>query len=267
MSMRLSIRHDTSYHYDDQVRGSIQYLRLTPHDSEHQQVLSWQLDLPRPVAARRDPFGNILHVLTLDEPHESVVIGARGQVEINEQSEFEHDLQSALPFLRFTHLTAADAALRNFASLQCARRRSRSALIDLMHALNAYISYQPGSTGVDTSAAQAFAGRRGVCQDHAHAFIACARSLGIPARYVSGYLFTEGREHLASHAWAEAWLEDAWYSFDVTNGLTRPERHLKLAVGLDYLDACPVRGMRRGGGGERMMARVDVEPLIQVQTQ
>ncbi|TBU88998.1 transglutaminase family protein [Phytopseudomonas dryadis] len=265
--MRLSISHNTTYHYDDQVRASIQYLRLTPHDSERQQVLSWQLDLPRPVRAQLDPFGNILHVLTLDEPHESIVIGARGQVEIDESSEAEHESRSALPFLRFTRLTEADEALREFASLQCASRRDRNALIDLMHGLNAHISYLPGITEVETSAAQAFAGRQGVCQDHAHAFIACARSLGIPARYVSGYLFTDNRDHLASHAWAEAWLDDAWYSFDVTNCLAKPERHLKLAVGLDYLDACPVRGMRRGGGGERMQARVEVAPLLLTQEQ
>ncbi|MCY1528322.1 hypothetical protein D9M68_634230 [compost metagenome] len=89
----------------------------------------------------------------------------------------------------------------------------------------------------------------------------------MPARYVSGYLYTENSSHLASHAWAEAWLDGAWYSFDVTNGLARPERHLKLAVGLDYLDACPVRGMRRGGGGEQMHARVQVAPLMLVQEQ
>ncbi|NQD94490.1 transglutaminase family protein, partial [Pseudomonas sp. CrR25] len=118
-----------------------------------------------------------------------------------------------------------------------------------------------------TSAAEAFAGRQGVCQDHAHAFLACARSLGIPARYVSGYLYAGNSEHLASHAWAEAWLDGAWYSFDVTNCLARPERHLKLAVGLDYLDACPVRGMRRGGGSEQMHAQVEVLPSIQVRQQ
>ncbi|MBD9399744.1 MULTISPECIES: transglutaminase family protein [unclassified Pseudomonas] len=265
--MRLSIRHNTSYHYEDQVRASIQYLRLTPHDSSRQQILDWQLDLPRPARAQRDPYGNILHVLTLDEPHESIVIGAQGLVEIDESSDAEHESQSALPFLRFTRLTEADAALREFAWKQCAQRRDRNALIDLMHGLNDHIRYKPGATAVETSAAEAFAGRQGVCQDHAHAFLACARSLGIPARYVSGYLVTDNQDHLASHAWAEAWLDGAWYSFDVTNRLARPERHLKLAIGLDYLDACPVRGMRRGGGSERMMARVDVEPLIQVQAQ
>ncbi|MGP9825401.1 transglutaminase family protein [Ectopseudomonas khazarica] len=265
--MRLSISHDTTYRYDDQVRASIQYLRLTPHDSERQQVLSWQLDLPRPVHAQIDPYGNILHVLTLDEPHEAIVIGARGQVEIDETCEAEHEQQSALPFLRFTRLTQADDAIREFAAQHARAHSDRNGLIDLMHALNAHIVYQPGVTEVDTSAAEAFAGRRGVCQDHTHAFLACARSLGVPARYVSGYLYTDDAEHLASHAWAEAWVDDAWYSFDVTNCLARPERHLKLAVGLDYLDACPVRGMRRGGGCEQMHAQVQVAPLLQVRQQ
>lgn len=265
--MRLSISHDTTYHYDEQVRGSIQYLRITPHTSERQRVLNWELNLPRPVRAQLDPYGNILHVLTVDEPHDSIVIGAHGQVEIDVNREAEHELQSALPFLRTTRLTTADEALRQFAAGQCKTRRDRTALIDLMHALNAHIAYQPGSTTTDTSAAEAFAGASGVCQDHAHAFLACARSLGIPSRYVSGYLYTDNSQHLASHAWAEAWLDGAWYSFDVTNCLTRPERHLKLAVGLDYLDACPVRGMRRGGGGEQMHARVDVSPMLMAQSQ
>lgn len=263
--MRLSIRHDTTYNYADQVRASIQYLRLTPQESARQHVLSWQLDLPRQVRAQRDPFGNILHVLTLDEPHEALVIGARGQVEIDEQCESECGSGSALPYLRFTRLTQPDEALREFARLGSAGRHDRDGLVELMHNLHAQMPYTPGATRVDSTAAEAFAGRAGVCQDHTHAFLACARSLGVPARYVSGYLFTEDSGHLASHAWAEAWLDDAWYSFDVTNQLARPERHLKLAVGLDYLDACPVRGMRRGGGGEQMHARVKVLPLLQMQ--
>nr|WP_298141902.1 transglutaminase family protein [uncultured Pseudomonas sp.] len=265
--MRLSISHDTTYHYEDQVRTSIQYLRMTPHDNERQQVLSWQLNLPKPVRAQLDPYGNILHVLTLEEPHASIVLGASGEVQIDVEREAEHDSQSPLPFLRCTRLTEADEALRDFAHAQCQERRDRSALIDLMHGLHGHIAYQPGATAVQTSASEAFGGGQGVCQDHAHAFLACARSLGIPARYVSGYLYTDSSEHLASHAWAEAWLGDAWYSFDVTNCLVRPERHLKLAIGLDYLDACPVRGMRRGGGTEQMHAHVEVSPLLRVQQQ
>ncbi|WP_271411907.1 transglutaminase family protein [Pseudomonas sp. Q1-7] len=265
--MKLSIRHDTTYRYDDPVRASIQYLRLTPQENERQHVLNWELTLPHPVRAQVDPFGNIFHVLTLDEPHESIVISARGQVEIDEHSEAEHDHHSALPFLRFTRLTMADDALREFAARQCGSRRDRSTLIELMDALHEQMPFKKGVTHVDSTAAEAFAGRAGVCQDHAHAFLACARSLGIPARFVSGYLYQGDKQSLASHAWAEAWLDDAWYTFDVTNKLARPERHLKLAVGLDYLDACPVRGMRRGGGGEQMHAKVVVQPLLQVQGQ
>lgn len=266
--MRLSITHDTTYRYEDRVRASIQYLRLTPQDSERQHVVDWRLDLPRPARPLRDPYGNILHVLTLDEPHESVLIAAHGLVEIDEEREVEHDRQSPLPFLRSTRLTGADAEMRAFAERAMGGRKDRGGLLDLMHALHEHILYQPGATRVDSTAIEAFGARAGVCQDHAHAFLACIRSQGVPGRYVSGYLYTEDDTHLASHAWAEAWLGDGWYSFDVTNRLGRPERHLKLAVGLDYLDACPVRGLRRGGGCEQMHARVLVSaPLLQVQQQ
>ena len=131
--MRLSIRHDTTYNYDDQVRASIQYLRLTPQESARQRVISWQLDLPRPVRAQRDPYGNILHVLTLDEPHEALVIGARGQVDIDEHCESERDTRSPLPYLRSTRLTQADDALREFARTSSAGRNDRDGLIGLSH--------------------------------------------------------------------------------------------------------------------------------------
>ena len=256
--MKLAIRHDTTYRYDDQVRASIQYLRLTPQESQRQHVLDWHLELPRPVPAQRDPYGNILHVLSLDEPHDSLLISAHGQVEIDTTRDCEQDSLSPLLFLRFTRLTQADEALRQFARRYCGAHRDRAALSELMCGLADAMPYSPGSTRVDSTAAEAFAVGAGVCQDHSHAFLACARSLGVAARYVSGYLFSDDSAHLASHAWAEAWIDGAWYSFDVTNGLTRAERHLKLAVGLDYLDACPVRGMRRGGSGEQMHARVQV---------
>jgi len=253
--MKLSVSHDTRYSYDDQVRASIQYLRLTPQPSTRQRVLDWALELPGTARAQRDGFGNLLHVLTLDEPHEAVVIHARGVVEIDAACECEPDPQSPFPYLRSTRLTEADDALRTFAAHHGGR--DRDGLIALMHALHAQMAYVPGMTDVESTAAQAFAGAQGVCQDHAHVFIACARSLGVPARYVSGYLYTEHSVEVASHAWAEAWLDGAWYCFDVTNRMARPERHLKLAVGLDYLDACPVRGMRRGGG-EQMHAHLQI---------
>ena len=108
--MTLSISHDTSYRYQDQVRASIQYLRLTPQQSQRQHVFNWQLELPRPVRAQRDPYGNVLHVLTPDEPHDELVIRAQGQVEIDESCECEAEEGSPLPFLRSSPLTQADGA-------------------------------------------------------------------------------------------------------------------------------------------------------------
>ncbi len=258
--MRFAVSHDTAYHYEEQVRGSIQYLRLTPQESPRQHVLNWKLDLPRPARMQLDPYGNVLHVLTMDEPHNRIQIHASGQVEIDVTLEAERAQGSPLPFLRSTRLTQADEPLMAFARQHIGHPPGRDGLVRLMHALRERMPYTPGSTDVETTAAQAFAAGNGVCQDHTHAFLACARSLGVPARYVSGYLFTDDAGHLASHAWAEAFLDGDWYSFDVTNGLLRPDRHLKLAVGLDYLDACPVRGVRRGGGFEHMHARVLVSP-------
>jgi transglutaminase-like putative cysteine protease len=259
--MKLSISHDTQYHYSEQVLASIQYLRLTPQDSARQRIIDWTLGLPRAAKPQLDPYGNVLHVLCLEEPHDQILIRARGEVQIDAACEAEPSSQSALPFLRSTDLTLADPALREFAWQHTQDRADREHLSQLMHALADRMIYTPGSTRVDTPAAESFASGAGVCQDHTHAFLACARSIGVPARYVSGYLCTEDSNHLASHAWAEAWLDDAWYSFDVTNALIRPDRHLKLAVGLDYLDACPVRGVRRGGGCERMHAEVLVSPM------
>ncbi|MFF7065686.1 transglutaminase domain-containing protein [Pseudomonas sp. NPDC008258] len=256
--MKLSIRHDTTYSYASDVSNSIQFLRLTPRSSARQRINEWQLGLPCKVKSQIDPYGNILHVLTLDKPHGHLALTASGQVEIDPDCEQETEGQSPLPFLRDSRLTLADDTLKAFATRQCGKHRDRAALTGLMQGLAAHMPYSPGSTSVGTTAIEAFNGGAGVCQDHTHAFLACARSLGVPARYVSGYLCTEDEQHLASHAWAEAWIGDAWYSFDITNRLTRPERHLKLAVGLDYLDACPVRGVRRGGGVESMQASVHV---------
>jgi transglutaminase-like putative cysteine protease len=127
-------------------------------------------------------------------------------------------------------------------------------------AVRGVMDYVPGVTEVSDTAAHAFHLQRGVCQDHAHVMIACCRSLGIPARYVSGYLLTARDDHIASHAWVDVWLarHERWFSIDVTNGVPGGLQHCRLAVGRDYLDACPVRGVRRGGGAETMSAKVEV---------
>lgn len=257
--MKLSIEHCTEYRYETPVTHSTQYLRLTPKSSARQQVLHWELDMPESAPRSTDGFGNILHVLTLDRPHDHIRIKAHGEVEImDEMLEDEDQRLSPLVFRRETQITRADAAIRQFCA-PFADAQSVSHLADLSAALLERMPYTPGTTVVSSTAAEAFANNSGVCQDHTHVFLSCCRVLGLPARYVSGYLYTDDSAHVASHAWAEVWMADVWHTFDVTNQVCAPVQHLKLAVGLDYLDACPVRGVRYGGGVESMYAFALVE--------
>ncbi len=121
--------------------------------------------------------------------------------------------------------------------------------------------YTKDVTHVGMSAAESFDLAAGVCQDHSHVFIACLRDMGIPARYVSGYLYDVSAQHMASHAWAEAWIDSNWYTFDVSNQHFTPNAHVYVAIGRDYLDAAPVRGIRLGGGYESMNSQVLVSQI------
>ncbi len=121
------------------------------------------------------------------------------------------------------------------------------------------MEYQSGITEVTSTAAHALELGRGVCQDHAHLFIACCRARGVPARYVSGYVDPGHDEEAASHAWADVWVEgEGWVSVDVTHRVFARERHCRLAIGRDYLSAAPVRGVRTGGGDETLHVEVSV---------
>lgn len=261
--MQLTIEHKTRFSYQDPVTQSTQYLRLTPQDSGHQRVISWELSLPGEAVCTTDTWGNVLHVLTLDSPHQAIEIAARGVVEILDDDGLAatEDGLSPLVFLRQSTLTQPDEAIRAFARRSFQAESPLQSLERLMTDLLLKMPYQPGSTQVTDCAASVFAAGHGVCQDHSHVFLACCRSLQIPARYVSGYLYTDNAEHVATHAWVEAWVEGGWHSFDITNNTRSTRQHLKLAVGVDYLDACPVRGMRLGGGGEEMQAVAAVQQV------
>lgn len=265
--MKLNIAHKTWFSYEQPIHHSTQYLRLTPQESSHQHILSWALELPDEAICTTDAYGNVLHVLTLDRPHQKIEIIARGEVEILDDSQWQPGSDqglSPLVFLRNTPLTQPDAEIRAFAGRYFRPDAALASLENLMGELLLKMPYQPGSTQVHDSAAKVFAQGSGVCQDHAHVFLACCRCLSIPARYVSGYLYTDNAEHVATHAWVEAWLDGAWHNFDITNNTRSTGHHLKLAVGVDYLDACPVRGSRTGGGMEEMQA---VAAVQQVQAQ
>ena len=256
--MRISIDHVTRYAYEHPVRYSTQYLRLVPPSDARQQVIDWTLETPATPIELRDGYGNILHVLTIEKPVTEIVIRSAGVVETSARVDDMPDERrlSPLVFLRPGPLTRVEGPLVEFAEQFRRRAATLSGLRALSDAIHAKLPFQPGITAVHSTAREAFDAANGVCQDHAHVFIACCRFLGVPARYVSGYLYIErGLEGpVASHAWAEAWVVDRWRSFDITNGRPAGEQHVRIAVGADYLDASPVRGIRFGGGEERMVA-------------
>jgi transglutaminase-like putative cysteine protease len=259
--MLLSVVHSTRYRYATQVQRSTQYIRLTPWAGTQQRVIEWSVDLPAPCVTMRDAFDNLTHVLTLDRPHEELAMVARGRVEVADVDDGEPAGRvNPKVFLRATRLTEPDDDLRAFAEPMrgVVRNRPLIGLSDLMTAVLDRLPFRTGATAVDFTAAQSFAAGAGVAQDHTHVFLACCRLLGVPARYVSGYAYSPNREQVASHAWAEAWLGTRWVSFDVTHARQAGGGYIKLAIGLDYLDACPVRGVRLGGTGEELATKAQV---------
>ena len=261
--MKLSIEHETIYRYDAPVRSSTQYIRLSPRETPRQKVLQWQIDTPRAATQTHDGYGNVLHVLTLDKPVREIRIRAHGVVEVTttdeESGEPVASKLSPLVFLRSTPVTRADEAIAKFTEPYRRRGTVLAGLRDLGAAILKKLP--PAAQGVEpATAALAFGEGLGSVRDHAHVFIACCVHLEVPARYVSGYLLSHSKDGtaIAGHAWAEARIADRWRSFDLANSRATGGDHVKIAVGADYLDACPIRGIRTGGGLETMEAHAKV---------
>jgi transglutaminase-like putative cysteine protease len=268
--MQLHIRHETSYRYEEPAKRSVQSLRLTPRRDPVQHALSWNISAPGRRHSQLDAYGNLVHLLTLDEPHHEIRIVVQGIVETDDAQGrvLPNDGKlSPLTYLAETTLTRIDDSLLKFAKQHVAGSHDpMSRLMRLTDAVCDTIQYERGATDVHEPAARAFGRGKGVCQDHAHVFIACCRAAGIPARYVSGYLYTGEQGQVASHAWVDAWVgeeQGGWVSIDVTHRSLAGGKHCRLAVGRDYLDACPVRGVRRGGGLEEMRVAVIVATSAQ----
>lgn len=264
--MKLFIHHSTVYRYEAPVNYTIQYLRLTPRPDSCQNILRWRVETPGQTREMTDAYGNIMHVLVVDEPHQEIAIRVTGEAETIDTAGVVSGEGEPLPvgvFQRLTELTNPDATLRDFAaslSAQFAKDRLEG-LHELSRRVAQAVAYRQGETHAESTAAQALSQGSGVCQDQTHVFLAVARALAVPARYVSGYVHdgSTGTGEDASHAWAEAWVESlGWVGFDIANQVCPTESHLRLAVGLDYLACAPVRGIRRGGGGEDLAVTVSV---------
>jgi transglutaminase-like putative cysteine protease len=260
--MKLQISHQTNYYYDELAQRSVQYIRMTPMTLPHQSIHEWHVMLPKVAESQKDGFGNEWLTLSRNEAHNNLQMQASGIVEINPDTERLED-NPQVPYLLYTvpsELTQCSQAMRDFAEPYL-KSVSLESLQALAAALLEQLPYTKGATHVGTTAAEAFELGAGVCQDHSHVFLACLRDKKIPARYVSGYLYDDTENHMASHAWAEAWLDGYWYTFDISNQLFRPSSHVYVAIGRDYLDAAPVRGVRMGGGYESLYSQVLVTRL------
>ena len=265
--MQLHIRHETIYRYDHPVKYSVQSLHLTPRHDSSQRAMTWSISAPGRRLEQIDAHGNVAHLLTIDEPHREIRILVSGVVETIDVDVRQDDGPlSHLAYLAPTPLTEASERLREFAiSGHGAGDDSRTHAMAIAAAVHRSIRYTPGTSEVHDSAARVFESGVGVCQDHSHVFIAACRCIGIPARYVSGYLYTGDLSDIASHAWVDVWLgpEEGWRSIDVTHQRPAIGSYCRLAIGRDYLDAAPVRGVRHGGGAESMQATVLVSQSAQ----
>lgn len=271
--MRIRISHATAYHYETPPKVVTQLLRLTPRNHDGQYVCAWRIDLSQDCRLHQheDSFGNVAHSFTAEGPFSELSVSVEGEVETQDTHGVVKGAVERFPpslYLRETALTEADAAIADFAeSTRSGNGHDTLALLhDLLSALNREISFDTDPTHVATTAAEAFALRRGVCQDLTHIFIAAARKLGVPARYVGGHFYrADGvTAQDAGHAWAEAYVENlGWVGFDATNGISTSEAHVRVAMGLDYLGAAPVRGTRFGGNGESLKVEVHVDQARQ----
>jgi transglutaminase-like putative cysteine protease len=264
--MLLTLRHETSYAYSEPIAYAIQSLRMTPRAYDGLSILSWRVrgtskhELP----SFTDGFGNLVHSHSVNELHRGYRITVEGKVETRDTQGLVQGAPEPLPpgfYLRPTPLTTSSAAIAELARAGTAAPGSVDWAVALMQEVRDRIDYKPGLTDARTRAEEALAKGVGVCQDHAHVFIAAARALAVPARYVSGYLWTgtNGGVEEASHAWAEAFLDGlGWVGFDPSNRIQPTESYIRLAVGLDYHSAAPVRGIRRGIGEESLSVSLRV---------
>lgn len=283
--MYYAVTHLTIYHYTEPISDSVMEVRMQPRNDPNQRCLRFNLEVrPRArVFSHRDYLGNTIHSFNIPGTHERLALKAEGVAEVKAPA----PLPDALPYGAWdeidqhsrerdlydmvmpSHFTEPTALLDDFAA-EIRWGRTTDPLT-LVRGLNTQIyeafDYQQHVTKADSPIDVALAERRGVCQDFAHIMLALTRQVGIPSRYVSGYLYHRKEEHDrsdadASHAWVECWLPGlGWVGFDPTNNLVVSDRHIRVGVASDYGNASPSRGVFHGAADSTLEVRVKVEAL------
>jgi transglutaminase-like putative cysteine protease len=264
--MHLTIDHRTRYTFSEPQMRVVQLLRMWPMDDDSQTVLDWSIDVDCDARLRdgRDGYGNHITMLYIDGPVSSVVLNVRGEVQTGERAALSGIPEALSPgfFLRDTMLTMGGSAILDFAQsvadavldpLERAKRLNTS--------LFERIEIVRERTPKTRTAEQTLIEGHGNVRDLTQLLLACARAMGIPARFVSGHFLDAARAgiHKSGHCWAELWLENAgWFGFDPSTGQQPDERYVRVAIGLDAGDATPLAGTRRGGGIEALDVDVRV---------
>lgn len=261
--MRLKIQHITTFNYDQPISEAYTEMCLRPQDGFGQHCLSFSLTT-EPHDERLtyvDRFGNDVSHFDVIQPHEKLVVSARSEVLTPDsfiQSAVNLSPLDEFDFLMHTDYAPLTADILNFAASQEVPGNPKETALALMSHVYATLQYEKGVTDVRTTAEQALVLQRGVCQDFSHLMLAACRTLKIPARYVSGYLYSENPD-TASHAWVDVCIPgEGWISLDPTHNCEQTGEYVRVAVGRDYADVPPTRGIFVGNAKETMQVKVTV---------
>lgn len=263
--MELTVKHVTEYAYAQPVEFALQKIRLVPVASVLQQITGWNVVIEggKIETSYTDHYGNHVDLVSAAQGTQKLTIVASGTVRTTDAAGVLGRVYGRAPLWHFqqsTRLTAAGPAIQKLAQVV-----KTSDTLGGLHALSAAVlkavPYEFGHTTAKTTAEEAIALGRGVCQDHANIFVSAARAAGLPARYVSGYLLMNDQtDQDATHAWAEVHLDDlGWVGFDVSNGVAPDNKYIRIAIGRDAHDAAPIYGLRGGYGDERLVVSLQVQ--------
>jgi transglutaminase-like putative cysteine protease len=262
--MRISVTHETRYHYGQPAKGVIQNLRLTPRNHDGQYVVEWRIDISGDcrLDTNEDAFGNITTAYSIDGPLERLRITVEGEVETQDTNGIVRGTVEPFPpslFLRETPLTEAGPEFATYARAGAAGPDPLASMHALLARVHDDIALATDATEPAVGTAEAFTRKSGTAADLAHVFIAAARVIGVPARFISGYVHGDVLPRPARRAWAEVHIDGlGWVAFDPVACLCPNDAYVRVAVGLDWLAASPIRGMRYGSGEETLDVAVKV---------
>jgi len=263
-SATYNINHITNYTYSSKIEYGINSLRLQPSNTCSQTIQCWDIIAPGNLLQDKDGFGNTCHHFTLFYPTDNLSITACGVITSYDCFTLPNNngLHPSFYLQKFNQ-TIATPQMHEFAlraTKNCKTIHEKA--LALMDAVYQYIAYVPKSTNSETTAGQAYTLRQGVCQDQAHVYLACARSINMACRYVSGYLFSEFVE-LSSHAWVDVAINDnEWISLDITHNRYTNEKYVRLAVGSQYQAIAPIKGLQLGGEAESMNVDITIRECM-----